>query len=162
MRAADPRLLGATVTPHHLALNRGAMFEGGIRPHLYCLPVIKRESHRRALVAAVGSGAPHFFLGTDSAPHVIGTKEAACGCAGCYTAHAGIELYAEAFEQAGALDRLEAFASFHGPDFYRLPRNADTITLVKDAWDVPAALDYLPGDPLVPLRGGEQIGWKLA
>ncbi|HMV18513.1 dihydroorotase [Zoogloea sp.] len=154
--------VGATITAHHLLLNRNAIFTGGIRPHHYCLPVLKRETHREALVKVATSGSAKFFLGTDSAPHARSTKEAACGCAGCYTAHAGIELYAEAFEQAGALDRLEAFASFNGPDFYRLPRNADTITLVKDAWDVPAALDYLPGDPLVPLRGGEQIGWKLA
>ena len=114
------------------------------------------------LFRSATSGSNKFFLGTDSAPHAKSTKEAACGCAGCYTAHAGIELYAEAFEQAGALDKLEAFASFNGPDFYRLPRNADTITLVKEDWQVPAAVDYLPDDPLVPLRAGETIGWKLA
>ncbi len=154
--------VGATITAHHLLLNRNAIFAGGIRPHHYCLPVLKRETHREALVKAATSGSTKFFLGTDSAPHAKTTKEAACGCAGCYTAHAGIELYAEAFEQAGALDKLEAFASFNGPDFYRLPRNADTITLVKEDWSVPAGLDYLPGDPLVPLRAGETIGWKLA
>ena len=154
--------VGATITAHHLLLNRNAIFAGGIRPHHYCLPVLKRETHREALVKVATSGSPKFFLGTDSAPHAKTTKEAACGCAGCYTAHAGIELYAEAFDEAGALDKLEAFASFNGPDFYRLPRNADTITLVKESWDVPAGLDYLPGDPLVPLRGGEQIHWKLA
>lgn len=154
--------VGATITAHHLLYNRNAIFTGGIRPHYYCLPVLKRETHREALVKVATSGSNKFFLGTDSAPHAQSTKEAACGCAGCYTAHAGIELYAEAFEQAGALDRLEAFASFNGPDFYRLPRNTDTITLVKEDWSVPAAVDYLPGDPLVPLRGGETIGWKLA
>ena len=158
---AAPAHVGATITAHHLLLNRNAIFAGGIRPHHYCLPVLKRETHREALVKVATSGSPKFFLGTDSAPHAKSTKEAACGCAGCYTAHAGIELYAEAFEQAGALDKLEAFASFNGPDFYRLPRNADTITLAKESWAVPAALDYLPGDPLVPLRGGETIGWKL-
>jgi hypothetical protein len=125
--------VGATITAHHLLYNRNAIFTGGIRPHYYCLPVLKRETHREALVKVATSGSPKFFLGTDSAPHAKSTKEAACGCAGCYTAHAGIELYAEAFEQAGALDKLEAFASFNGPDFYRLPRNTDTITLVKEA-----------------------------
>jgi dihydroorotase len=143
-------------------LNRNAIFAGGIRPHHYCLPVLKRETHRQALVAAATSGNPRFFLGTDSAPHARSTKEAACGCAGCYTAHAGIELYAEAFEAAGALDRLEAFASLHGPAFYGLPPNPERITLVKEAWPVPETLDYLPGDPLVPLRGGESVAWRLA
>lgn len=154
--------VGATITAHHLLLNRNAIFVGGIRPHHYCLPVLKRETHREALVAAATSGSPKFFLGTDSAPHSRSAKEAACGCAGCYTAHAGIELYAEVFEAAGALDRLEGFASFNGPDFYGLPRNDDSITLVRDAWVVPEALDYLADDPLVPLRAGEQIGWRLA
>ena len=154
--------VGATITAHHLLYNRNAIFTGGIRPHYYCLPVLKRETHREALVKVATSGSNKFFLGTDSAPHAQSTKEAACGCAGCYTAHAGIELNAEAFEQAGALDKLEAFASFNGPDFYRLPRNADTITLVKEDWNVPSAVDYLPDDPLVPLRAGESIGWKLA
>ena len=157
---AGPQV-GATITAHHLLLNRNAIFAGGIRPHHYCLPVLKRESHRQALVVAATSGNAKFFLGTDSAPHARSTKEAACGCAGCYTAHAGIELYAEAFEQAGALDKLEGFASLHGPAFYRLAPNPERITLVKDVWTVPAALDYLPGDPLVPLRAGEQVGWRL-
>ena len=160
--ASTPANVAATITVHHLLYNRNAIFTGGLRPHYYCLPVLKRETHREALVRVATSGSPKFFLGTDSAPHAKSTKEAACGCAGCYTAHAGIELYAEAFEQAGALDKLEAFASFNGPDFYRLPRNTDRITLVKESWGVPAAVDYLPGDPLVPLRGGETIGWKLS
>jgi dihydroorotase len=154
--------VGGTLTAHHLLLNRNAIFQGGIRPHHYCLPVLKRESHRRALVAAAISGNPKFFLGTDSAPHAKKAKEAACGCAGCYTAHAGIELYAEAFEAAGALDRLEDFASHFGPDFYGLPRNAGTITLVKEAWAVPAAQHYLANDTLVPLRAGESVAWRLA
>jgi len=159
--AAGPQV-GATITAHHLLLNRNAIFAGGIRPHHYCLPVLKRETHRQALVAAATSGNPRFFLGTDSAPHARSTKEAACGCAGCYTAHAGIELYAEAFEAAGAVDKLEAFASLHGPAFYGLPPNAERITLVKDAWPVPVTLDYLAGDPLVPLRAGESVAWRLA
>lgn len=154
--------IGATITAHHLLLNRNAIFVGGIRPHHFCLPVLKRETHREALVEVATSGSKKFFLGTDSAPHSRSAKEAACGCAGCYTAHAGIELYAEAFEAAGALDRLEGFASFNGPDFYRLPRNTDTLTLVRDAWSVPPTLDYLADDPLVPLRAGEQIAWRLA
>ena len=153
--------VGATITAHHLLLNRNAIFAGGIRPHHYCLPVLKRETHRRALVEAATSGNAKFFLGTDSAPHARSTKEAGCGCAGCYTAHAGIELYAEAFEQAGALDRLEAFASLNGPAFYGLPPNSGRITLVKQVWEVPAAYDYLAGDPLVPLRAGETIAWRL-
>jgi dihydroorotase len=154
--------VAGTLTPHHLLLNRNAIFAGGIRPHHYCLPVLKRETHRRALVAAAISGSPKFFLGTDSAPHAQSTKEAACGCAGCYTANAGIELYAEVFDAENALDRLEGFASFHGPDFYGLPRNAGTITLKREAQAVPASLDYLPGDRLVPLRAGESIAWRLA
>ena len=154
--------IGATITAHHLLLNRNAIFVGGIRPHHFCLPVLKRETHREALVEVATSGSKKFFLGTDSAPHSRSAKEAACGCAGCYTAHAGIELYAEAFEAAGALDRLEGFASFNGPDFYRLPRNTDTLTLARDAWSVPPTLDYLADDPLVPLRAGEQIAWRLA
>ncbi len=154
--------VGATVTAHHLLLNRNAIFAGGIRPHHYCLPVLKRETHRRALVQAATSGNPKFFLGTDSAPHSRGAKETACGCAGCYTAHAGIEFYAEVFERAGALDRLEAFASLNGPAFYGLEPNAERITLVKEAWSVPAAYDYLPEDPLVPLRAGEPVAWRLA
>lgn len=154
--------VAATITAHHLLMNRNAIFSGGIRPHHYCLPILKREEHRRALLEAAVSGNPRFFLGTDSAPHAKSTKEAACGCAGCYTEHAGIELYAEAFEQVGALHRLEAFASFNGPDWYGLPRNADTITLRQEAWTVPATIDYLPGDPIIPLRAGETIAWKLA
>ncbi|MBS1209777.1 MAG: pyrC [Proteobacteria bacterium] len=153
--------VAATITAHHLLMNRNAIFVGGIRPHHYCLPVLKRETHRAALLAAATSDNPRFFLGTDSAPHARSAKENACGCAGCYTAHAGIELYAEAFEQAGALHRLEAFASCNGPDWYGLPRNADSIELVKDAWTVPASMEYLPGDPLVPLRAGETIGWRI-
>jgi dihydroorotase len=151
----------ATITAHHLLLNRNAIFQGGIRPHHYCLPVLKRERHRQALVAAAISGSPKFFLGTDSAPHGKSTKEAACGCAGCYTAHAGIELYAEAFEAAGALDKLEGFASHFGADFYGLPRNEERITLVKESWTVPAVLPYLDGDVLVPLRAGENVTWSL-
>ncbi len=154
--------VAGTLTAHHLLLNRNAIFAGGIRPHNYCLPVLKRESHRRALVAAAISGNPKFFLGTDSAPHGQSTKEAACGCAGCYTAHAGIELYAEVFEAAGALDKLEAFAGFFGPDWYGLPRNSGKITLRREATAVPASLDYTDGDRLVPLRAGETIAWRLA
>jgi len=157
---AASRRVAATLTAHHLLMNRNAMFDGGIRPHHYCLPVLKREEHRRALVAAATSGDPKFFLGTDSAPHARGAKEAACGCAGMYTAHAGIELYAEAFDQAGALDRLEAFASFYGADFYGLSRNTDRITLVKESWDVPAEMKF-GSDVLVPLRAGERVGWRL-
>ncbi|HEX9179380.1 MAG TPA: dihydroorotase [Burkholderiales bacterium] len=157
---SGPNIAG-TLTAHHLLMNRNAMFEGGIRPHHYCLPVLKREEHRHALVAAAVSGNPRFFLGTDSAPHARSTKEAACGCAGMYTAHAGIELYAEVFEQAGALDRLEAFASFHGPDFYRVPRNQDTITLLRQAWEVPRHYPF-GDDTLVPMRAGATVPWTLA
>jgi dihydroorotase len=153
--------VAATITAHHLLLNRNAIFQGGIRPHHYCLPVLKRERHRQALVAAAISGNPKFFLGTDSAPHGKSTKEAACGCAGCYTAHAGIELYAEAFEAAGALDKLEGFASHFGADFYGLPRNEERIALVQESWTVPAVLSYLDGDVLVPLRAGENVTWSL-
>ncbi|VVD99225.1 dihydroorotase [Pandoraea aquatica] len=152
--------IAATITPHHLLYNRNAIFTGGIRPHYYCLPVLKRETHREALVKAATSGSPRFFLGTDSAPHARGVKEAACGCAGCYTALHAVELYAEAFDKAGALDKLEAFASFYGPDFYELPRNADKVTLVREDWTLPAELPM--GDQtVVPLRGGEVIGWKF-
>lgn len=161
VRGAGPNI-GATITAHHLLLNRNAIFAGGIRPHHYCLPVLKRETHRRALVEAAASGNPKFFLGTDSAPHSRSAKEAACGCAGCYTAHAGIELYAEAFDQAGALDNLEGFASLNGPAFYGLPPNSERITLVKDSWEVPAAYDYPGDDVLVPLRAGERVTWRLA
>lgn len=153
--------VAATITAHHLLYNRNAIFQGGVRPHWYCLPVLKRETHRAALVAAATSGNPKFFLGTDSAPHAKGAKEAACGCAGCYTAYAAIELYAEAFERVGALDKLEAFASFHGPDWYGLPRNVDTITLVKKTWTVPASYPYLSTDDIVPLRAGESLTWKI-
>ncbi len=155
-----PDNIAATVTAHHLLMNRNAMFNGGVRPHHYCLPVLKREEHRLALVAAATSGNPKFFLGTDSAPHAKSAKEAACGCAGMYTAHAGIELYAEAFEAVGALDKLEGFASFHGPDFYRLPRNVDTVTLEKATWEVPVSLPFVD-DELVPLRAGSTIAWRL-
>ena len=153
--------VAATVTAHHLLYNRNAIFVGGVRPHYYCLPVLKRETHRAALVRAATSGSPKFFLGTDSAPHARHTKEASCGCAGCYTALAALELYAEVFEQAGALDKLEAFASFNGPDFYRLPRNAGSVTLEKEAWTLPASLPYADGGELVPLRAGESVAWKL-
>lgn len=153
--------VGATITAHHLLMNRNALFLGGFRPHHYCLPVLKREEHREALVEAATSGNPKFFLGTDSAPHARGVKEAACGCAGIYTAHAAIELYAVAFEEAGALERLEGFASQHGARFYGLPENRDTITLVRDDWRVPETVPF--GDErLVPLRAGESIPWKLA
>jgi dihydroorotase len=156
-----PANVAATITPHHLLMNRNAMFTGGIRPHHYCLPVLKREEHRLALVNAAISGSPKFFLGTDSAPHAKSAKEAVCGCAGMYSAHAGIELYAEAFEAVGALDKLEAFASFYGADFYGLPRNQDQITLIKESWTVPESIAFA-GDVLVPLRAGQTVAWKLA
>jgi dihydroorotase len=153
--------VAATITAHHLLLNRNALFLGGIRPHHYCLPVLKRESHREALVAAATSGNPKFFLGTDSAPHARGTKEAACGCAGIYTAHAALELYAVAFEEAGALDRLADFASRHGAQFYGLAPNAGTVTLERREWTVPESLRF-GAETLVPLRAGEILPWKLA
>lgn len=153
--------VAATITAHHLLYNRNAIFTGGVRPHYYCLPILKREQHREALVRAATSGNPKFFLGTDSAPHAQHTKEAACGCAGCYTAHAALELYAEVFEAANALDKLEAFASFHGADFYRLPRNHETVTLVKEAWTAPTTYDYITGERLVPLRAGEVLHWTM-
>jgi dihydroorotase len=153
--------VGATITAHHLLYNRNEIFKGGIRPHYYCLPVLKRETHRQALVAAATSGSPKFFLGTDSAPHPKGMKEQACGCAGCYTALHAMELYAQAFDQAGALDQLEQFASFSGPDFYHLPRNAGTITLTREDWTVPAELP-LGETSVVPLNGGETMHWKFA
>lgn len=152
--------VAATITAHHLLLNRNALFGGGINPHHYCLPILKRESHREKLVEAATSGNPKFFLGTDSAPHSRSVKETACGCAGIYTAHAAIELYAEVFEQAGAMDMLEAFASFNGAAFYGLPRNEDSITLMKEKWDVPAQLEFA-GDVLIPLRAGKSVTWKL-
>ncbi len=153
--------IAATITAHHLLLNRNALFQGGIRPHHYCLPVLKREQHREALIEAAISGNPKFFLGTDSAPHAKHTKENDCGCAGIYTAHAAIELYATAFEEAGALDRLEGFASLHGPKFYGLPPNQEKIRLERRAWNVPAVLGF--GEhQLVPLRAGESLPWSLA
>ncbi|ESJ09992.1 dihydroorotase [Cupriavidus sp. HPC(L)] len=160
VREADGPI-GATITAHHLLYNRNAIFIGGIRPHYYCLPVLKRETHRQALVAAAVSGNPRFFLGTDSAPHARGLKEHACGCAGCYTALHAMELYAEAFDAAGALDKLEGFASFHGADFYGLPRNTGTLTLRREPWQLPEALPYGETE-LVPLRGGETLQWKAS
>lgn len=156
-----PANVAATITAHHLLFNRNALFAGGLRPHAYCLPVLKREAHRQALLAAATGGNPKFFLGTDSAPHSRRDKESDCGCAGIYTAHAAIELYAEAFETAGALDRLEAFAAHHGADFYRLPRNREKITLRKQPWQVPSTLPFGDQEQLVPLRAGESIGWRL-
>ena len=151
----------ATITAHHLLYNRNAIFTGGIRPHYYCLPVLKRELHRVALVEAATSGSGKFFLGTDSAPHASHLKEHASGCAGCYTAYAAMELYAEAFEQAGALDQLEGFASLHGPAFYGLPVNQGTLTLEKQDWEVPASYSYGAGATLTPLRAGETLGWRV-
>ena len=159
VESTGPNVAG-TLTAHHLLMNRNALLAGGIRPHHYCLPVLKRETHRLALVGAAISGNPKFFLGTDSAPHARNTKEATCGCAGCYTALSALELYAEAFEAAGALDRLEAFASFHGADYYGLPRNTSAITLEKASWRVPDSLPF-GDDVLVPLRAGETLEWKL-
>ena len=157
---AAPDSVAATLTAHHLLYNRNAMFAGGIRPHHYCLPVLKREQHRKALLAAATGGNKKFFLGTDSAPHAHHAKESACGCAGIYSAHAAIELYAEAFEQSGALPALEGFASLHGADFYGLPHNTQSITLRKKRWQVPATFKF--GDhELVPLRAGEAIDWAL-
>jgi len=159
--AATPsNTLAATITPQHLLMNRNAIFSGGIRPHNYCLPVLKREEHRVALLEAATSGNPCFFLGTDSAPHAKGAKEAACGCAGCYSAFNALGLYAEAFESVGKLDKLEGFASFFGPDFYHLPRNSKKITLTKQAQKIPAELP-LGNDTIVPLRAGETIAWSL-
>ncbi|QXO15499.1 dihydroorotase [Vibrio ostreae] len=152
--------VAATITAHHLMYNRNHMLVGGIRPHFYCLPILKRATHQHALVAAATSGSKKFFLGTDSAPHSKGKKETACGCAGSYTAHAALELYAEVFEQEGKLDQLEAFASHNGPDFYGLPRNSDTVTLSKQAWNVPAEMPF-GGETVVPIRGGEQVLWTV-
>ena len=152
--------IAGTLTAHHLLMNRNAIFAGGIRPHNYCLPVLKREQHRLALLEAASSGNPKFFLGTDSAPHSQTAKESGCGCAGLYTAHAAIELYAEAFEQAGALDKLEGFASCHGADFYGLPRNESRITLVKNTWQVPGSYP-LGKDRLIPMRSGEAVSWAI-
>ncbi|MEW8088104.1 MAG: dihydroorotase [Candidatus Thiodiazotropha endolucinida] len=157
---ANEGTVGATITVQHLLYNRNAMLVGSIRPHYYCLPILKRESHQRALIEAATSGESHFFLGTDSAPHPQHAKECACGCAGCYTAHAAIELYAEIFERANALDRLEGFASLFGPDFYGLPRNRDTITLAKKEWSIPESYQF-GQDRVVPLGGGEAVNWQL-
>jgi dihydroorotase len=156
-----PDNVGATITAHHLLLNRNAIFAGGIQPHHYCLPVLKREAHRCALVEAATSGNPKFFLGTDSAPHERSTKESDCGCAGIYTAHAALELYAEAFDAAGCLERLEGFAGHHGADFYGLPRNEGKITLQRAQMPVPSSYPYLNG-ALVPMRAGGSVSWKLA
>ncbi len=156
-----PSNLAATITAHHLLLNRNDMFKGGIQPHHYCLPILKREEHRLALVQAATSGNPKFFLGTDSAPHAKHTKEAACGCAGMYTAHTAMELYAEVFDTANALDKLEGFASFYGADFYGLLRNQQQLTLVKQSWKVPESLPFDGVDVLVPLRAGQTVAWKM-
>jgi dihydroorotase len=151
---------GATITAHHLLYNRNAIFTGGVRPHFYCLPVLKRETHRQALVKAATSGLPQFFLGTDSAPHPAHLKEHASGCAGCYTAHAAMPMYAEAFDQVNALDKLEGFASFYGADFYGLPRNTGTVTLRRESWTPPESFAF--GDAqLKPLRSGESLPWRL-
>ena len=158
---AAPANVAATITVHHLLFNRNHMLVGGIRPHYYCLPILKRERHRQALMAAATSGSPKFFLGTDSAPHARGDKESACGCAGAFTAPAALELYATAFEQAGALERLEGFASHFGPDFYGLARNTDTVTLVREPWQLPETLPYAEGQRIVPLAAGETLEWKL-
>jgi dihydroorotase len=152
--------VAATITAHHLLYNRNHMLVGGIRPHYYCLPILKRNRHQQALIEAATSGNPRFFLGTDSAPHDTGAKETACGCAGCYTAHAAIELYAEVFEAADALDKLEGFASQFGPDFYGLPRNTDSITLEKRVWEVPGQIALGDGS-LTPLRAGESVHWTV-
>jgi dihydroorotase len=152
--------LAATITPQHLLFSRNAIFKGGVRPHYYCLPILKREEHRIALVKAATSGNPKFFLGTDSAPHTRNAKESCCGAAGCFSALHAMELYAEAFEQAGALEKLEAFASFHGPDFYRLPRNTATITLKREHWTVPDEVPFTEAG-LVPLKAGEPMSWRM-
>jgi dihydroorotase len=157
---SSPARVAATITPQHLLLNRNAILAGGLRPQNYCLPVLKRERHRRALVAAATGGDPSFFLGSDSAPHPRSAKETGCGCAGCYSAHAALALYAEVFEAAGRLDRLEAFASFHGADFYGLPRNRDRVRLVKAPWRVPDAYPF-GDDEVVPLRAGETVAWTV-
>lgn len=160
VREQGPQV-AATITPQHLLFNRNHMLVGGIRPHFFCLPILKRQTHQAALIEAATSGNPKFFLGTDSAPHAQDKKENACGCAGCYSAPIALALYAEAFEQAGALERLEGFASFYGPDFYGLPRNTTTITLEKTEQAVPAAYPYLDGQRLIPLRAGETLSWQV-
>ena len=159
--AQAPANVAATITVHHLLFNRNRMLVGGIRPHYYCLPILKRERHRQALLTAATSGSAKFFLGTDSAPHAQGDKESACGCAGAYTAPAAIELYAMAFDEAGALEQLEGFASHFGPDFYGLPRNADSITLVREEWTMPTSFAYSDGQRIVPLQAGETLTWKM-
>jgi len=153
--------VAATITPQHMLLNRNSLFEGGLRPHHYCIPVLKREEHRLAVLAAATSGNPKFFLGTDSAPHLKRLKETACGCAGAFTANSAIALYAQAFEEANALHRLEGFASFHGPDFYGLPRNQDSITLTRRPWTVPVEIPVGPGESIVPFRAGHALAWQL-
>lgn len=152
--------VAATITAHHLMFNRNDLLVGGIKPHFYCLPILKRNTHQQALIKAATSGSPKFFLGTDSAPHAVEQKESACGCAGSYTAHAAIELYAEVFELEGALDKLEGFASFNGPDFYNLPRNNDTITLEKSSWLVPETMTF-GESKVIPIKAGEQLTWKV-
>ncbi|MDP2572168.1 dihydroorotase [Vibrio penaeicida] len=152
--------VAATITAHHLLFNRNHMLVGGIKPHFYCLPILKRNTHQQALIEAATSGSKKFFLGTDSAPHAKGAKESACGCAGSYTAHAAVELYAEVFDNEGKLENLEGFASHNGPDFYGLPRNQDTVTLVKESWDVAETMPF-GSDIVVPIRAGEQIEWKV-
>lgn len=159
VRQRDQRV-AATITAHHLLVNRNALFEGGLRPHNYCLPVLKRERDRVALLQAATSGEPRFFLGTDSAPHPVDAKESACGCAGCFTAHAAVELYAEAFDGVGALHALEGFASHHGPDWYGLPRNTDTITLHRVSWQPAASLPFSPG-PVTPWRSDRPLQWRV-
>ena len=161
VRSHQGNNLGATLTPQHLMYNRNHMLVGGIRPHLYCLPILKRNKHQEALREVVASGDPRFFLGTDSAPHAKDKKEAACGCAGCYSAYGAIGLYADIFEELGILDKLEAFASFNGADFYGLPRNTDTVTLVREPWTMPEHLP-LAGGGIVPLKAGETVNWRLA
>ncbi|WP_075879298.1 dihydroorotase [Vreelandella massiliensis] len=156
-----PDTVAATITAHHLLFNRNQMLAGGIRPHYYCLPILKRERHRQALIKAATSGSAKFFLGTDSAPHAQGAKESSCGCAGAYTAPAAIELYATAFEQADALERLEAFASLNGPRFYGLPINADKITLARQTWVLPESYPYAEGQRIIPLQAGEALAWKM-
>ncbi|MEL7358429.1 MAG: dihydroorotase [Cyanobacteria bacterium J06560_6] len=152
--------IAATITPQHLLFNRNELFKGGIRPHFYCLPILKRETHRQVLVEAATSGNPKFFLGTDSAPHSRDRKETSCGCAGCFSALHAMELYAEVFDKADALDKLEAFASFYGPDFYQLPHNTEKITLAKTTWSVPDEVSF-PGTSLVPLRAGQEMAWRM-
>ena len=161
VEGAGPNI-GATVTAHHLAINRTDIFKGGIRPHLYCLPIAKREVHRQALRRAVASGSPKFFLGTDTAPHAAHTKETACGCAGIFTAATAIELYAQVFDELGALDKLEAFASLNGPAFYGLPVNEATVTLERADWTVPEAVEAAAGEKVVAFKGGETLSWRLA